>query len=1090
MTPMNRFGSAICFVMSPFVVMSAYASSEDMTSVSILVGSRATSVEQLAAQELAGTLKKLYSQAEFEVAESKPRDGAAVYVGTPASAPRLCTYLGDRTPRTPEGYVVTTAKIDGHDCGLIIGADPSGVMYGVHGLRRHLGVGCFLNGDTRPEPTAEPFSFSGWNLSDRPLVPTRLVFNWHNFLSGCSTWNVEHWQQWIVQSQKMGYNAVMVHAYGNNPMAGFEFEGVHKPVGYLSSTRVGRDWSTNHVNDVRRLFGGDVFDTPVFGCDAAVDGTDEERTRAARTLMAEAFERAEDRGVDVYFAVDVDTTSANPQELIKRLPEHARFEIDVKHAAWMGQAAGKMQLVNPETSEGYAFYQAQVRQLLDVYPQIDCLVVWHRKNATPWMEFSVESMPKAWQEEFAEEVAKTPDAEDLYHAHHLFAQAKIVAAFRRAVKELGRDDVKTAFGSWDFHFLPAAHRFMPNNVALIPLDWSVLKDDSVFDTRQRRLAVAEVAATRPVIPIAWAHHDDGNYVGRPYTPIPDFHDRLTEMKCQTAGYGIIHWTTKPLDLYFQSLVNQIWQSSENEPLATTCRRMARPLIGDQPSELFAAYLEAWVTTMPKIGRETGDFFIDHRLDDLRVVEASQRSRLKLLKAIGRSGLDSVGREWLDYFIGLEEYILGVHHTEDALHRAKAHYLDGDLDAARSVMATCRPEEVIEQFAEFSQWGGLTRGEEGLIVTMNTRWLPHYVRFRQVLATDSVRYNFAATSHDPLAQSRGVFTFHFDSQGGVWQCLGAEETGADEFTTGVDRTQGTATAADAIVQEICATGIESDKPITLALRPILAKGSRKGLGAENLAAGDYRLTLLSIEPDDVAVGDRIFDLRAEVAEQVQSRHYQLAPTLAHSLRLRCRGSNKSQWNSILEVRCEALDRSGPVTASGQYSKYGPENAIDGERETRWAVEGPDHWIQFTLDPQRSFDRLEIDWYDGASRQYDVDILCSEDGETWETVSYKRASPPRELLALDRIDVWEAAGGANRVLALSYPVKLARPSTVRLTLSPIKGKARICGVIVTPVERVDTCSREAIEEIAERVNRSQLGEIHRHLVLGRSSRAVRP
>ena len=157
-----------------------------------------------------------------------------------------------------------------------------------------------------------------WNVSDHPLVPTRLVFNWHNFLSGCSTWNLEHWQQWIAQSQKMGYNAVMVHAYGNNPMAGFEFRGMQKPVGYLSSTRVGRDWSTNHVNDVTRLWGGDVFDAPVFGSVAAIEGTDAERTDAAQQLMSDAFAYAERRGVDVYFAVDVDTTSANPQQLIQR----------------------------------------------------------------------------------------------------------------------------------------------------------------------------------------------------------------------------------------------------------------------------------------------------------------------------------------------------------------------------------------------------------------------------------------------------------------------------------------------------------------------------------------------------------------------------------------------------------------------------------------------------------------------------------------------------------------------------------------------------------------------------------------------------
>ncbi|TWU40591.1 discoidin domain-containing protein [Novipirellula artificiosorum] len=1016
----------------------------------IQVAPAATDIERLAATELAGYLKQLYPGTGFEV----QTDGAAdILVGTPLSMPRLNELLGSRTPEAPEGYLVTHATVDGRPTGILCGTDPAGVLYGAYGLLRDLGVGYLLNGDTLPEPTTKPFPLSNWNLSDRPLVPTRVVFNWHNFLSGCSTWDVEQWQQWITQSQKMGYNTVMVHAYGNNPMAGFKFEGVQKPVGYLSSTQVGRDWSTNHVNDVRRLDGGEVFDTAVFGCDAAVNGTNLQRTQAAQALMAEAFATAEARAVDLFFAVDVDTTSANPQAMIEHLPKHARFEIGVKEAAWMGQASGKMWLVNPETPEGYGFYRAQVQQLLDAYPQIDSLVVWHRKSSTPWMEFALESMPKAWQEEFAAEVAKTPDAMDFYHSHHLFAQAKIVIAFQRAVTELGHDDVKIAFGSWDFDFLPAAHRFMPSDVALIPLDWMVLKDASVFDTHERRLAVAKVAATRPVIPIAWAHHDDGNYVGRPYTPIPNFHDCLTEMKCQTAGFGIIHWTTKPLDLYFQSLINQVWRSSENESLERTCRQMAQQFVGDEQTEPFAAYLQDWVTTMPKIGRETSDFFIDHELKDLPGTEAAQRRRLKLLNAIDRSELDATGNAWVDYFTGLEKFILDIYRTENAFHLAKNQHLAGQIDAARTTMATCQPEEVIERFANFSQHGGLTRGEKGLIVSMNTRWLPHYVRFRQMLATEPVRYNFAPTSHDLLAQSRGVFTFHFDDQGDMWQCLGSEETDAKTFAIDAVRTQRDTAKADAITEAICRTGIESDKPIELTLQPILPRGGRSGLTSEKLAAGEYLLMLMTIEPDEAAgVGDHVVDLRVEVAQQGASSRYQLAPTRAKHLRLQCRGSDKSQWNSIHEIRCEALDRSGPVTASGQNPHYAPENTVDGKNDTRWAVEGSDHWIQLTLDPKRSFDRLEIDWYDGASRLYDFDILCSDDGETWQTVSHGADSQPQGLLALDRIDVVDAAGGSNKALTLSYPVKLINPSTLRLTLTPVSGKVRICGAILTPLNEL--------------------------------------
>ena len=452
----------------------------------------------------------------------------------------------------------------------------------------------------------------------------------------------------------------------------------------------------------------------------------------------------------------------------------------------------------------------------------------------------------------------------------------------------------------------------------------VLRDTSIFDTAERRASVAQAGVHRDVIPIAWAHHDDGNYVGRPYTPYADFYNLLTEMKCQTAGYGIIHWTTKPLDLYFASLVDQVWSATENESLTMSCRRMAGDLVGPDQAEAFGAYLHAWVTTMPKIGRETTDFFIDHELKDLPKVEAEQRNRLGLLSAVDRSRLKPGGCDWLDYFAGLEKYILDIYHTEDAFNRAKKQYSAGDLEAARGTMALCQPEQVIERYAKFSQLGGLTRGEEGLVVSMNTRWLPHYTRFRQMLGLEPVRYNLGPTSHDLLAQSRGVFTFHFGPDQSVWQCLGTYETGAEDFTVS-DSELRIANAADFEpgLREVCRTGIESDGPIALAIRPILVRKGKKDMEAAPLPPGEHQLTLLMLDPTSTAAGQRVFEVS--------------------------------------------------VSAKG------------------------------------------------------------------------------EKLAKQRVDIFELAGGAKRILSLMYPVKLDGTSDIKVDLTPVQGKALICGATLEPETR---------------------------------------
>ena len=160
-----------------------------------------------------------------------------------------------------------------------------------------------------------------------------------------------------------------------------------------------------------------------------------------------------------------------------------------------------------------------------------------------------------------------------------------------------------------------------------------------------------------------------------------------------------------------------------------------------------------------------------------------------------------------------------------------------------------------------------------------------------------------------------------------------------------------------------------------------------------------------------------------------------------------------------MKCDALNRAGPVTASGQYSEYAPANASDGDTGTRWAVEGPEHWIQFSLDPQRPFDRLDIQWYEGASRKYDFDILVSDNGEDWKKVSYQREVVRSRPLALDRVDVCETSVGANRAIALSYPIELARSSTLQLTIVPVTGKARICGIVLEPTDRPAPFAPEA-------------------------------
>ena len=995
--------------------------------IRVVVSPRAGAAERAVAAELAEYLQQIYPQERFPLGDALPASGRAILVGSMPSDPRLKDLLAVK-PAGPEGYVVVTAK--GGQLGIIAGADTRGVIYGVYAILEKLGYGFYLSYDAMAPVRREAFSFDGWQLADRPLLRDRLVFNWHNFLSGCSTWNLPEWKAWTLRSQKQGYNAVMVHAYGNNPMVRFAFNGKTKPVGYLSTTVEGRDWSTMHVNDVRRLWGGEAFKGPVFGAEAAM-APDDQRAAAAQKLMHDVFEYARTREMGVFFADDFDTISANPQELILTLPPESRFVT--------GRKEGPVWLANPDTPEGYRYYRTQVASLLAAYPQITCLVAWFRNGGTPWMDLKVAEMPPEWQVEYRAEIAKTPAAAAFWHAQSLFAAGKILRAFDRALAELGHDRVQLATGTWHFDFLPAADRFLPRHVKFLGLDYGILHDKSQLATPQQRQMLAAVGAHRQVVPVIWAQHDDGNYIGRPYTPFAAFHAKLVEAKA--GGFGIIHWTTRPLDLLFASHAKQVWQATKDQPLRTTCDEMAERSFGLPARKTMGEYLERWVTDAPKFARETSDRFIDRQLTGVTEVVCGCRQRLERIESVDMAALTPPQRDRLRYCQGLEQFISAIFRTQEAFQKAEGLWKKGQIEAARSALAPCHPEAVIEQFAGFSALCGMTRGEQGLVVSMNTRWLPHYVRLRQALGVAPIRYNFGATSHEPLAQSPGRFTFYVDTQRRLWQTLGTEEVGAATFALPAGTKVATTGEPAAADEDMFHRGIESDKPLTLTLQPILYKAP--------LPPGQYTLTLSMLDPTSTAAGQRVFEV--SIGGGMPCEYYAFEPVQAGYLRLECHGNSDNSWNSIREVRLGSLARDGKAplaVASGSVKGYPAEHAIDGLPETRWAVQGRNEWIQFRLDPQAVTRGLGISWYGDGKRQARFEVSVSPDGQRWTKVSNLRpAAEP--AVAADRVDIFQALGRANRVLTRRYPVRVVPGGEVKVTLTPLVGKATLCAAVLEPL-----------------------------------------
>ncbi|NEW84326.1 MAG: hypothetical protein GZ094_18445 [Mariniphaga sp.] len=729
----------------------------DKNKVDILISPKAGIQEAKAADQLCECLKVIYPTYKFSVTTVLNKGNRIIRMGLPgyfaAGEPIL-----KEIPIQNEGFIIRSYS---KNSVVIVSQSPKGLFNAVYSLLEKLGYDFYLSYDVKPVPKNE-LLFNEWEISDYPLQSERLIFNWHNFLSGCTGWNYEDWCSWIDQSAKMKFNTIMVHAYGNNPMFSFEYNGLKKDVGYLTTSISGRDWGAQHIKDVRTLPGGEIFSGPIFGSSAAMV-PNQQRSAAATNLMAKVFEHASEMSMKINFAIDVDTWSANPRNIIESLPAECRIKLK------------EQDIVNPETPDGYKYYKEQVKSLLTSYPQISTITVWVRHESSLWrLNIKPEQFPASWLNEWNLLIAKNPGLENDKYAASTYAISKIVIAYKKALKDIKRDDVNLAFGSWKWDFLTAASVFMPKNCTLIPLDFNI-----VFDSENSEKILSKIGNSHKVIPVVWAHHDDHRYVGRPYTPYTDFNKLLKERNA--AGFGIIHWTTRPMDLYFKSLAEQVWSRSENKSIDSTISDYNRSVFGSKQQAL-QEYMSEWLNNGPMFGRETGGHFFDlgtsgEKFEPDEVTLKRINKRINILAGIDKSSLSEMGKKMADFYLWTEQFYMSLFQNKEKFSNAYDLLARNSIDSAKLILQTVTPEKTIELYTKASTILPITSGEKALVISLGTRWLPDFINLKQRARMMDICYKFEATQHDALAQWPGTSTYFIDDKKTIWSCLGEKEVKA-------------------------------------------------------------------------------------------------------------------------------------------------------------------------------------------------------------------------------------------------------------------------------------------------------------------------
>ena len=793
------------------LVLSFFSCKEKIT---IVTPENKGPIETFAAGELSKYLTKIYPAYEFPVG-LRAGGGRTIYLNVTDGPPGI--------PDNDEGYLI---KSEG-DNAYILSKGKTGLIYGVYGILEKLGCGFFLSDEMLPDQQ-KTFDFSAWNLTNSPLVKERFVFNWHNFISGCTGWDKKEWLEWIDRSQKMGYNTIMVHTYHNNPMHTYEFKGLRKEVGYICTSAKGRDWGNIPINDVRRLPGGEIFTSPEFGSEIAMV-PDDQRVDMAQKTMSGVFSHALQRGMKVNFSFDVDMPlSFLKNTMIQNISEEDKFYIS-KADIWIPR---------PDKTGGYEFYKSQLDGLFSAYPMLTD-ITFFRRSRSFFKEARLTEMPVKWQDEYNGFFQRYPYLKDLNQRELIgsFIMSKLVRGYQQILKDMGKVDINLATGCWNHDFVVPTAAFLPGDIKLMPIDWNVRKNRSMMEDAAILSGFSTPECKKRVIPFLWAHHDDGEYVGRPYKPTGDLYEKIKQGDC--AGFGVFHWMNRPLDLYFKNMIRQVWDGSKNETFDGTCRFMAKHYFG---TETLANYFNEWVSNAPIFGRATHVNFFYRPWKECTFNFESAISgcnkRIRILNTANTSNMTSKQKDYLGYFKALEQFIIDFSNTQPHLLKAEEYLDENKLDSARMELKAGNPRQCVRAFSRLSQIAKKEKGEMAYTYSFATKYIPDYLASEQRARISPFRINIDSLIYEDMAQGNVHKTYHIDPAGEFWECLGEKELGAPIVNLSVkpglkDHLKPFA--------EIFQRGAKVDSVISIPVRPIMeAPGFEK---SKVVWKGKYKLKIL-------------------------------------------------------------------------------------------------------------------------------------------------------------------------------------------------------------------------------------------------------
>jgi len=288
--------------------VSAWAGTDEekQPGVAVQVGPKAPNLEQYAAEELCGYLKKLYG-IQTRPDEDNSADAEMVFlVGSPKSNPAVGKYLppGAWPELSDQGLAIIPCRVEGKLAVVVGGGSPRATLWAVYELVERWGVRYLLHGDVLPESPGK------LQLPDEPVVmePEFRVRQWrvvNDLPSGPESWGMADYRPVLDQLAKLKFNRILVSTWVWQPFLHLEVDGVARGEAWLWFK-----WHYPITDDMpgRQLFGdAKEFWNP----DLPLGASYAEFSAAGEQLLHNLMGHAHQRGME---SVLTATVTAFPHE--------------------------------------------------------------------------------------------------------------------------------------------------------------------------------------------------------------------------------------------------------------------------------------------------------------------------------------------------------------------------------------------------------------------------------------------------------------------------------------------------------------------------------------------------------------------------------------------------------------------------------------------------------------------------------------------------------------------------------------------------------------------------------------------------------